>query len=100
MSFFISSLTDLPESSTECAVNPGHVIPLKKQQGFLNLLGQMFSTVGQKMKPYLNVIFPILLNLGVSCTTLLSQRNEVQKNHFALKISVTVLQTLSRFSLT
>lgn len=61
-----------------CDVSPSHVIPLKKQQGFLNLLGQMFMAVGQNMEHYLDTLFPILLNLATICTSLLDQRNEVQ----------------------
>ena len=67
------------EHSTAVSMgNPGHVIPLKKQQGFLNLLGQMIATVGPNIKHYLSDLFPIPLQLGAICTALLQQRSAVR----------------------
>ena len=68
-------------------VNPSCVIPLKKQQGFLNLFGQMISVVGSKVKNYLRVLFPILLNMGAACASLLEQRNEVRGRWFILRFT-------------
>lgn len=58
-------------------VDPGHVISLKKQQGFLNLLGQLFSMLGSKVVPHLPVLFSLLLKLAYSCNQLLRERELV-----------------------
>jgi len=50
------------------------VIPLRKQQGFVNMLGQMLPSLGSKVKPFLVMLFSILLKLGASCAQLLEQR--------------------------
>jgi len=50
------------------------VIPLRKQQGFFNMLGQMLPTLGSKVKPFLAMMFSVLLKLGASCAQLLEQR--------------------------
>ncbi len=84
--FFFSGISDL------CSVSPDHVIPLKKQQGFLNLLGQMFTAVGQNIKHYLDHIFPILLNLATMCASLLDQRNKVLHLHTLLCLHNKCLQ--------
>ncbi len=67
-----------PGVSESLSVSPGHVIPLKRQQGFLNLLRQMLTSVGQNMEHYLDQLFPILLNLATITSSLLDQRSEVQ----------------------
>lgn len=63
-----------------CSVEISRVIPLKKQQGFVTMLGQMLPTLGSKVTPYLETVFSVLLKLGASCAQLLKQRALVS-NH-------------------
>ena len=58
-------------------VDASAVIPLKKQQGFLNMLGHMMSILGSKLEPQLSVLFPISVKLGSFCAELLRQRDQV-----------------------
>ena len=58
-------------------VDVRHVIPLKKQQGFLNILGQMISMLGPALLPHLYTLLRIVMYLGNSCAQLLEQRSQV-----------------------
>ncbi len=58
-------------------MEPGHVISLKKQQGFVNLLGQLFTMLGSKVVPHLPLLFSLLLRLADSCNRLLLERHLV-----------------------
>ena len=66
-----------PNGSVTTKVDASCVIPLKKQQGFLNMFGQMISIVGSKLEPQMAVLFPITLKLGSFCAQLLEQRDQV-----------------------
>ena len=67
------------DDSTATKVDASSVIPLKKQQGFLNMFGQMASILGSKLEPQLAVMFPITIRLGSFCAQLLEQRDQVMK---------------------
>ena len=74
-----SFASDGPQSG-HCSVVMSRVIPLKKQQGFVTMLGQMLPTLGSKVTPFLGTLFSVLLKLGASCAQLLEQRALVS-NH-------------------
>ena len=67
------------EDSVATKVDASSVIPLKKQQGFLNMFGQMISILGSKLEPQMTVLFPITVRLGSFCAQLLEQRDQVMK---------------------
>ena len=67
------------DDSTATKVDASCVIPLKKQQGFLNVFGQMISILGSKLESQLAVMFPIIVRLGSFCAQLLEQRDQVMK---------------------
>ena len=71
-----------PDDSVATKVNARCVIPLKKQQGFLNMFGQMISILGSKLEPQMAVLFPITLRLGSFCAQLLEQRDNVIIGNF------------------
>ena len=53
---------------------PGRVVPLKKQQGFLNMVGLMVENLGPKLLPHLPTILRIVTHLGMASGRLLDQR--------------------------
>lgn len=67
------------EDSVATKVDASCVIPLKKQQGFLNMFGQMISILGSKLEPQMAVLSPITVRLGSFCAQLLEQRDQVMK---------------------
>ena len=79
-----------PDDTVATKVNASCVIPLKKQQGFLNMFGQMVSILGSKLEPQIAVLFPIALKLGSFCAQLLEQRDQVQLyvKHIRLRMCV------------
>ncbi len=60
-------------------VDPGHVIPLKRQQGFLNMVGQMITILGPKLLPHLPDVVTIVATLGAACAQLLENRHMVRR---------------------
>ena len=68
-----------PDDFVATKVDAGCVIPLKKQQGFLNMFGQMITILGSKLEPQMVVLFPITLRLSSFCAQLLEQRDQVMK---------------------
>ena len=83
--FLIYNLFSLflaPDDSIATKGDADCVIPLKKQQGFLNMFGQMISILGSKLEPQMSVLFPITLKLGSFCAQLLEQRDQVMKLNY------------------
>jgi hypothetical protein len=70
-----------PDDSVATKVDASCVVPLKKQQGFLNMFGQMTSVLGTKLEPQMAVLFPITLRLGSFCAQLLEQRDQVNETY-------------------
>ena len=68
-------------ASFAAKVDVSSIIPLKKQQGFLNMFGQMVSILGSKLETQLPVLFQITVRLGSFCAQLLEQRDQVHLVH-------------------
>ena len=58
-------------------VDSSRAIPLKKQQGFVNMFGQMVVVMGVKISPYLDTLLSVLLRLAAMGADLLEQRSSV-----------------------
>ena len=79
----VSSPFLAPDDSVAATVDASCVIPLKKQQGFLNMFGHMISILGSKLESQMaGVLFPITLRLGSFCAQLLEQRDQVMKIYY------------------
>lgn len=78
-SLFISphTLTSSPSIAGKSTSDLSHVIPLKKQQGFLNMAGQMITTLGPKLLPHLPRVVSIIIHLGTASSDLLDVRHLV-----------------------
>eukprot|EP00731_Ephydatia_muelleri_P001007 Em0001g1007a len=71
------SLLDLPPGK-RYEVDPGVVVPLRKQQGFLHLLSHLLTTLGLKLEPFLDTLLPLLLHILSSSVQLLDYRQLIQ----------------------
>lgn len=69
-------LPDLPPGK-RYEVDPGVVVPLRKQQGFLHLLSHLLTTLGLKLEPFLDTLLPLLLHILSSSVQLLDYRQLV-----------------------
>ena len=71
-----SPLLPLPAlpPGTNYMADPGDVVPLHKQLGFLHLLSHLLTTLGMKLEPFL---LGVLLHILTSSVQLLDQRHLV-----------------------
>jgi hypothetical protein len=69
--------TNLFYAARELTSDLSHVIPLKKQQGFLNMMGQMVTTLGPKLLPHLSRLLAIVTHLGAAASSMLDQKHQV-----------------------
>ena len=63
---------------SQYVVDMSRVVPLRKQQGFLNMLGQLLSVLGPKAQPLLGNLFSVLLKVASGATQLLEERHLVR----------------------
>ena len=54
-----------------------HVVPLKKQQGFLNMVWLIFSRLGNLASAFHPMILNVILSLLASCRYALDHREQV-----------------------
>ena len=65
-------------------VDMSRVIPLRKQQGFLNMVAQLLSVLGPKAQPFLGRLFSVVLKVASGTTQLLEERHSVRSSDVQL----------------
>ena len=65
-------------SGGHCVVDMSRVIPLKKQQGFLNMVARLLSALGPKAQLLLGRLFPVVLKMASGAAQLLKERDLVR----------------------
>ena len=58
-------------------VDAGRVVPLRKQQGFLNMVGQLVSVLGPKLHPHLPRVLGLVVHLGAASDWMLQEQRQL-----------------------
>jgi U3 small nucleolar RNA-associated protein 20 len=93
------SVTESTVAVRDIQVDPTAIVPLKKQQGFLNLLGQMLSQLSDQMNCHIPPVFHVLIYITHCCSKLLSSKRQSIQPHVIpclRSIRQTALQRLTQ----